>query len=108
MLSVAANTVPGIQPLAPPFTKCNVDETRQPTYRVTCGLENFKTNDRAILTIGFQVGFANLNFGESSTTLSWKLASQASGDPNYENNSRSVQFVWCGTAATSDGCKSAT
>jgi hypothetical protein len=108
VLSLAANAVPGIQPLAPPFTSCNVDETRKPTYRVTCVLESFKAKDRAILTIGFQTGFANVNFSEASTTLSWKLASQASGDPNYENNLRSVQFVWCGTAATSDGCKSAT
>lgn len=106
VLSLAATNVPGIEPLSPPFTGCTVDDTKKPTYKVLCGLANFKAGDRAILTIGFQTGFANLAFTEASTNISWQLSATGISDANFENNARSVQFVWCGTLATSDGCKS--
>ena len=93
-----------VKDVGPPFGKCQ--QTGTSTVTVECEMTRMASGDRGQLGLGITREFSNTNFSESSTSISWQTGSSVP-DPKTENNRRSVQIVWCGDKATSDGCASA-
>jgi hypothetical protein len=108
LLNLTPNPSAGIQPLGPPFTGCQVDETRKPSYLVTCELGDVLVGPVGVITLGMRVNFASTTFGEASTSIGWRIGRNGITDPVLDNNTRSVRFVWCGESATSTGCAAPT
>jgi len=94
-----------VAPLGAPFTGCRV-EHQTTTFKVYCTLGRMRVGDTGSVTLAVRRAFASTAGGESATFFGWQLSS-STPDPNFDNNSRHVRIVWCGSDATSEGCASA-
>ena len=95
--------------LPPPFKSCEIVPNGGTSKRVVCELENFAPGMTGALQLGFvlPVNLKSADFTEVSMSLGWRISGLGLDDLKLDNNDRRSQFTWCGTLATSEGCKSA-
>ena len=94
------------QPLGGPFKSCQV-EGAKPRFTVKCALGRIREGDSGSVTFAARKEFSSTAFGEAFSTLGWQVSSMSTPDPVSQNNSRTVQIIWCGDSATSAGCPAA-
>ena len=95
--------------LPPPFKSCEIVPNGGTSKRVVCELENFAPGMTGALQLGLSVpvNLKSVDFTEVSASFGWRISGLGLDDLKLDNNDRRAQFTWCGTLATSEGCKSA-
>jgi hypothetical protein len=95
-----------VQPLGAPFSSCPLTGAK-PRFTIKCSLTRMRAGGSASLTFAARREFSSTAFGETYTTVGWQVSSMSTPDPVSQNNSRTVQVVWCGDSATSADCAGA-
>ena len=93
-------------PLGGPFKSCQV-EGAKPRFTVKCTLGRMRAGDNGSVTFAARREFSSTAFGEAFSTVGWQVSSMSTPDPVSQNNTRTVQIIWCGDSATSAGCSTA-
>ena len=89
-----------------PLTNCQETDNGL-SHSVSCGLSDFAPGTSGLLGVIFKVTAPASDYTDFTVAFGWSISAGAVSDLDSSNNTRSVDWVFCGSRSTKPGCQTA-